>query len=442
MADNVTGQGFDASLYGNGPVQVGYPGYTYSFPGGEAFVESLSAINVSIVDELNDGINVGVKQELYTMDASFHRSSSYDNHYMQAKDRSNLKVLPSSPVQQIILEQQGSSVIATGVVFVDYASGVTFNATATKEVIMSAGSFQTPQLLMLSGIGPAETLAKVGVQLYVGNDNIGKNLQDHTYFSVYAEADDSISYDPLYSDYSKTQAATAQFQQSEGPFIAPIGLSYGFEQIPPETLTAIGADALLADRSKQAHVEYYYETEFYPNYPTPQYSPMQYNTTYISITGGLTAPLSKGSVSIKSNSISDPPQIDLQYYSDPVDQAVAIYAFRNLRKILEEFAAISNFTIGPNNGEVAPGPSVQSDAEILDYIRETAVTVWHASGTCAMLPKEQGGVVDDQLRVYGVEKLRIVDTSIFPIIPDQHTQGPTYMLAEKAADIIKEAYGF
>jgi len=169
---------------------------------------------------------------------------------------------------------------------------------------------------------------------------------------------------------------------------------------------------------------------------------MQYNTSYISFTAGLIAPLSRGSVSILSNSNSDPPQIDLQYYSDPVDQAVAIYAFKNLRKILAQFAAISNFTIGPNNGEVAPGPSVESDEDILNYIRETAVPIWHASGTCAMLPKEQGGVVDDTLKVYGVEGLRIVDTSVFPVIPDQHTQGPTYMLAEKAADIIKQAYEF
>lgn len=441
MADNVTGQGFDASLYGGGPVQIGYPDYTYAFPGNDAFVEAMSAVNVSVVDELNAGVNVGAKLEMFTMDASYRRSSSYDSYYMQSKGRSNLKVLPFSPMQQLILEQEGSTVTATGVVFTDYASGQTFNATANKEVIMSAGAIQTPQLLMLSGIGPAETLAKVGVQLYVGNDNIGKNLQDHTYFSVYAEADSSVSYDPLYSDISKMQAAAAEYQESDGPFIAPIGLSYAFESIPSETLTAIGAGALM-NRSEQAHIEYYYNTIYYPNYPTPQYSPMQYNTTYVSITGGLIAPLSKGSVSIQSNAISDPPQIDLQYYSDPVDQAVAIYTFKNLRKILEKYSAISNFTIGPNNGEVAPGPSVMSDDEILNYIRETAVTVWHASGTCAMLPREQGGVVDDQLRVYGVEKLRIVDTSVFPVVPDQHTQGPTYMLAEKAADLIKQTHGF
>jgi choline dehydrogenase len=143
---------------------------------------------------------------------------------------------------------------------------------------------------------------------------------------------------------------------------------------------------------------------------------------------------------VLSNSPSDPPQIDLKYYTHPEDQAVAIYAFKNLRKVLAEFVTY-NYTIGPNNGEVAPGPAVLTDEEIMGYIRSDAVPVWHALGTCAMLPRDKGGVVDARLRVYGVEGLRIVDASVFPVIPDQHTQGPVYMVAEKAAAMIKEDYG-
>ena len=422
-------------------MQLTYPAHSYAYIGSEAFVESMSAIGVLVVDDLNNGTNIGAKQEPLTMDSRYRRSSSYDSYYMQAKGRPNLKVLPFSPVQQVILERNGGDVTATGVVYTDYASGMTLNATASKDVIMSAGSFQTPQLLMLSGIGPADTLTKVGVELYVDSQGVGKNLQDHTYFSINVQADSSISYDPLYSNYSKLQTATSEFQDGgEGPLDAAAGISFAFEKIPVETLNQIGAVALTANRSNQAHVEYYYEPEFYPSYPTPQYTPQQYNTSYISLSAGVIAPQSRGSVSIKSNSIRDPPQIDLQYYTDATDQAVAIYAFKNLRKILNQFATY-NFTIGPNNGEVSPGPSVQSDEDILKYIRETAVTVWHASGTCAMLPQGNGGVVDLRLRVYGVNKLRIVDTSVFPIIPDQHTQAATYMLAEKAADIIKEDYG-
>lgn len=101
-------------------------------------------------EELNGGTNVGVKHEPFTQDAQARRSSSYDSFYMQAKNRSNLKVLTRSPVQQLILQESGDGVIATGVVYLDYASGQTLNATASKEVIISAGAFKTPQLLMLS----------------------------------------------------------------------------------------------------------------------------------------------------------------------------------------------------------------------------------------------------------------------------------------------------
>jgi choline dehydrogenase len=99
---------------------------------------------------LNDGNNIGVKHEPFTQDAKARRSSAYDSFYMQAKNRTNLKVLTMSPVQQIMLEGSGNSVTATGVVYLDYASGQTLNATASKEVIMSAGAFNTPHLLMLS----------------------------------------------------------------------------------------------------------------------------------------------------------------------------------------------------------------------------------------------------------------------------------------------------
>jgi len=294
---------------------------------------------------------------------------------------------------------------------------------------------------MLSGVGPTKVLEMAGVQQKLANENVGKNLQDHTYFSIYVEADPSISYSSLYHDYSKLQQATQEYESSEGPLTAPVGLSFGFEKLLSSRLTELGASALARDRSEQAHIEYYYESIYYPNYPTPQYSSKEYNTSYVSLTAGLLAPLSQGTVTIKSNNPADAPQIDLQYYTAPEDQALAVYAFKNLRKVLAKYATY-NFTIGPNNGEVAPGPSVQSDEDILEYIRANASPVWHASGTCAMLPKENGGVVDDRLKVYGVQALRIVDASVFPMIPDTHTQGPVYMLAEKAAAIIKEDYGF
>jgi choline dehydrogenase-like flavoprotein len=182
------------------------------------------------------------------------------------------------------------------------------------------------------------------------------SLQDHIYFSVIAEADPSISYSSLYHDYSKLQQATQEYKEVKGPLTAPIGLAFGFEKISSDILASIGASALTAqNRSDQAHIEYLYETIYYPNLPSPYYSSMEYNTSYVSFTAAILAPTSRGTVSVLSNSLSDPPQIDQQYYTTPEDRALALYSFRNLRKLLAKFATY-NFTIGPNNGEVAPGP--------------------------------------------------------------------------------------
>lgn len=266
------------------------------------------------------------------------------------------------------------------------------------------------------------------------------SLQDHIYFSVIAEADASISSSSLYHDYSKIQQASKEYEEATGPLTAPVGLAFGFEKVPPETLASIGASAIVTQgRSDQAHIEYLYETNYYPNLPTPYYSSKEYNTSYVSFTAAILAPTSRGTVSVLSNSLSDPPQIDPQYYTTPEDTALALYSFKKLRRVLSTYAQ-HNLTIGPNSGEVAPGVEVQTDEEILNYIRETAVPVWHATGTCAMRPKEDGGVVDSQLRVHGVKGLRVVDASVFPVIPDAHLVAGVYMVAEMAAEIIKAEY--
>jgi choline dehydrogenase len=141
-------------------------------------------------------------------------------------------------------------------------------------------------------------------------------------------------------------------------------------------------------------------------------------------------------VTIVSNNPNDPPHINPNYLNTTDDIAVALYAFKNLRKVVANFASTTNFTIGAYNGEVRPGPTVQSDEDIVHYIRETSIQIWHASGTCSMLPQAQGGVVDSKLRVYGVQGLRVVDASVIPVVPDAHTQAAVYMIAEKAADLI------
>ena len=131
-----------------------------------------------------------------------------------------------------------------------------------------------------------------------------------------------------------------------------------------------------------------------------------------------------------------------KYYTHPADRAVAIQAFKYLRKILAH-PALANLTIGDHNGEVSPGPAVgdNDDDAIFDYVKSITFPNWHASGTCQMRPRDDGGVVDPRLRVYGVQGLRVADCSIIPDLPDANILASVYMIGEKASQIIREDWG-
>jgi choline dehydrogenase len=269
------------------------------------------------------------------------------------------------------------------------------------------------------------------------------SLQDHLYFSVIARTTPDASASQLYNRVDLLQAAQRQYASNHsGPLTTPVGPTYGFRQLGDDTLGQLGLAEILTNRTDQAHVEYLWENIYYPSQPSmvlPQYPPNK-DESFMSLTAALLAPVSRGSVTLQSNTIQDAPLINLNYLESSADQQLALFMFRSLRDVLSH-PLMSNFTVGADYGEVVPGANVTDDATILEYLKSTLLPVWHASGTCRMLPRSDGGVVDDRLKVYGVDGLRVVDASVFPIIPDQHVQGPTYMVAEKAADMIKEDYG-
>jgi choline dehydrogenase len=152
---------------------------------------------------------------------------------------------------------------------------------------------------------------------------------------------------------------------------------------------------------------------------------------YGAIAGALVAPISRGSVTISSSDINDPPVIDLGYLTDPADQEVAVALFKRVRQAW----ALSDIVTGQ---EYSPGASVTSDADILNYIRDTVAPVWHAASTCKMgNSSDASAVVDSHARVWGVKNLRVVDASIFPVLPPGHPQSACYLVAEKVGDFIK-----
>jgi Choline dehydrogenase and related flavoproteins len=132
----------------------------------------------------------------------------------------------------------------------------------------------------------------------------------------------------------------------------------------------------------------------------------------------------------------------MQYYAHPTERTIAINAFRDARKILAS-QFLAPYTIGPNHGEISPGTAVDTDDDdaIFEYIKSGTMSNLHASGTCAMLPQNKGGVVDPKLKVYGVDGLRVADVSILPTLPDTHLSGPAYMIGGRIASFLQEQYG-
>jgi choline dehydrogenase len=267
-------------------------------------------------------------------------------------------------------------------------------------------------------------------------------MQDHLYFSVIARTKTSASASQLYNRVDLLQAAEEQYaSNASGPLTTPVGPTYGFRKLSSSTLQSLGAKAALDNRLDQAHIEYLWENIYYPTAPSievPQYPPNK-NESFISLTAALLSPTSRGSVTLLTNSVQDAPVINVNYLEAAVDRKIALFMFHSLRKVLAQ-PELAPFTLGPDHGEIAPGADVTDDATILKYIKSTLLPVWHPVGTCRMLPQGDGGVVDNELRVYGVSGLRVVDASIMPVIPDQHIQGPVYMVAEKAANMIKQEY--
>jgi choline dehydrogenase len=436
---------FDASAYEDGPLQLGFQGYVS--PSTNGFVVACNeSLNIPIVEDLNVGDGVGVKVGTTTLDSRLRRSSSYTSFYHQARNRTNLKVLHDAPVTGIKMEAGNSTSSrprAVGLSYVHHATGFVNVARARKEVIISMGAFHSPQLLMLSGIGPSAELKKFDIKPVVVNENVGQHLNDHSVFSIMARAQDSASTTDMSRTPENLRAAQELFYTNlTGPYTAPSGVTNAFQKLSEEEIRAIGAEAVLeAGLGNQSHIEYLQETVWYPWIRTPYWAPLP-NESYISITASSLVQLSRGTVTLRTSSMSDPPLINSNYYAHPADAAVGIASFKYLRKILRH-PAVSQYTIGPNSGEVSPGAAIADDDDeaILEYIKANTIPNWHATGTNRMLPEKDGGVVDSQLKVYGVDALRVIDCSIVPVLPDVNIVASIYMVAEKGAEMIRKEWG-
>ncbi|KAL4900390.1 GMC oxidoreductase-domain-containing protein [Aspergillus multicolor] len=344
------------------------------------------------------------------------RESSETSYLQSARRKTSLAVYEHTMALKI--EFEGLTAVGVQV----KTAGRRYTLRARKEIIVSAGAIQSPQLLMVSGVGPRSTLQPLGITVVADRAGVGQNMWDHPIFSVAYQVNvDTLTRYQTDPEYAAQVLSEYKLNRT-GPLTTPIPGIIGWERLPNDLLSTEAQEALAIFPDDWPVVEYIARGTGLLD-PSDASNGQQ----YAGIGAALVAPLSRGSISINSSNAEHPPLIDLGYLTHPVDREVAIAALRRTR---QAFAA-SGVTIGE---EYQPGPAVQTDEEILEYIRATISPVFHPAGTCVMGKESDAHtVVDSQARVIGVKNLRVVDASIFPALPPGHPQASCYMIAEKIA---------
>ena len=408
------------------PLQVTLPNYANAFS--SYYLQGLAQAGVPGASDFVSGTLNGATYAMVTLDPKdMTRSSSESSYWRLALQKTGLITYQKTLAKKILFNGKK----ATGVL-VD-SQGVQYSLTANKEVIVSNGAFQSPQLLMVSGIGPQTTLSGLGIPVVQNLPGVGQNMWDQIYYGPSYQVN-VLTHSILGNPVLAGQANTQYIKDQTGVVGNPGGDIIGWEKTPKgANLSASTKAALATFPADWPALEYFMIDAFAgdnENYilGSPQ-TPFQYAAAITA----LVAPLSRGNVTIKSADTNDLPVVNPNWFTDPADQEVGIAAFKRLREVMST-PAMKKIIIGD---EVFPGLNVTTDAQILNYIKNTAITIWHAAATCKMgTSTDPMAVVDPQARVYGVTGLRVVDASAFPFLPPGHPQSTVYALAEKIAQNI------
>ena len=355
----------------------------------------------------------GVEQEglsrMQFTTAEGRRQSTAVTFLHPALSRNNFEAITGAHVQRVVFD----GIKATGVEYIK--GGQKFTVNATKEVILSGGTYNSAQTLLLSGVGPADHLVEHGISVVADRMNVGQNLQDHTCVLVESERKSASTFQKnLRYDRLVLNMLRAQFLKS-GPAAEPLGFGTGFVKSRTE-LALPDIQILFRLFSMQAH-------EWFPLLRKPGPSGVGFLSCFLRRE-------SRGSVSLGSNSPGGAPKIINNFFSTEMDRKTMREGFKISRSLATNASFSEHLGI-----EMLPGDAVQSDDEIAGFIRETANTVFHPIGTCLM-GIDEGSVVDPQLNVRGCKNLRVVDASVMPDLTGGNINAPVIMIAEKAADYI------
>ncbi len=386
-----------------GPLQVSDMSFTR--PICDDFIKGVAELGTPITDDNNAAEQEGVGYFQLTAHKG-RRCSSAAAYLKNIKTRPNLTILTHALAERIGFENRR----AHSVHFKHKGEPRTINA--NREVILSGGTINTPQLLQLSGIGPGQLMQDHGIEVIVDSPDVGENLQDHLQIrTVYKTKKPVTLNDELSNPLQKMRAGLQYIANRSGP------LSMAASQVYAFCKTRMS--------NERPDIQYHFQ-------PLSADAPGEGLHTFSAITASICQlrPESRGSIKIRSPDPAVHPRITTNYLSTELDCQTAIESIKHARKVMQSDAMREHIL-----EEYLPDPAAKSDDELLHQARQIANTIYHPAGTCRM-GSDANAVLNSKLQVNGVQGLRVVDCSVMPELVSGNTNAPTIMIAEKASDLI------
>ena len=375
-------------------------------PIAEAFIDSAMALGFERNDDFNGAQQDGVGYH-QTTTRKGKRCSTAVGYLNPARGRSNLQIVTNAYSEKIVVEGKR----AVAVQFRQH--GEVKTARARREIIVCSGAINSPQLLLLSGIGPAAHLAQFGIPVVQDLPGVGQNLQDHYSAPIKLKSKLPVTVnDVMLSNVKKLKVGMQYYMFKKGPLAMISSPAALFAKTRAELATPdvkISISPFSADRPQDG-------LHKFSGFTTIAYQ---------------LRPESRGEIRLKSANPADPPAMIPNYLSDPVDQQTIVDGLKLSRRILGH-PSLARFIAE----EFQPGPGVASDIQLLDYARQRGGTVYHPTSTCKM-GVDAMAVVDPELRVIGIEGLRVADASVMPTVISGNTNAATIMIGEKLADMLR-----
>ncbi|KAJ6554875.1 alcohol oxidase [Mycena capillaripes] len=420
---------YNPRVHGNGPLLTGLTPTVFETDNRVIKMTKTNGDEYPFNLDFNSGNGLGFGW-LHTSVGHGARSTSSSAYLHPALDtRKNLDLLLHTQVTRLVSTE--GKLTFQGVQVAQSATASKFTFTATKEVIVSAGSIGTPHLLMLSGIGPSKQLAKVGITPILDLPDVGANLQDQSILTLQWKVD-GTTLSGFLNNGTAFAAALAQWAVNKtGPAAGnTVVNTIGFMRLPHDSSLLRQGDPAAGPNSP--HFQYSFLETFYAN--PGQVAPTTGNWMSVSVV--VQSPTSHGSLNITSNSAFVHPTINPAYYTTAFDIGTAVQAIKTLFALLST-SAWNGYIIEPFSTVAA----LKTDAQIEAYVRKFANSLMHPTSTVRISKKtDKGGVVGPDLLVKGAKNLRIVDASILPSAPAGFPQAEVYIVAERAADLIKSAW--